>query len=141
MGKLKSNWPNIKTKLIQLFGGLVMEKDSDSGLYVMSTGKLAFWILFLTALGIWISGGGKLTNGISLKDIPPNMLTALLSLMGYNFGKKLVGAAQSIFGGNSGPQYPPLPPNINYPINPNTNGFNTNQGPEDDSVHHPHVCE
>jgi len=92
-------WDNFKHKLIQLLGSLVMEKDD--GIYTLSTGKVAFWLAFIPALYIWVSGHGILENGIATKDISENHLKVLMVLITYNFGKKMVGAMNNIWGKDS----------------------------------------
>lgn len=89
-----NRWELIKKKLVQLFGGLIMEKDED-GIYVISTGKAAWWLAFIPAIVIWVSSGGKLDAGEALKDISPNHFNILLTLAGYNFAKKAVDVAKS----------------------------------------------
>jgi len=87
---IKPSWMEVKLKLIQLLGGLFMERDEslgELGTYVVSLGKLAFWCVFVPALYIWLPGG----------EITSNHLTTLLTLLAYNFSKKAIGAAQSIF--------------------------------------------
>jgi len=88
-----NRWELIKKKLVQLLGGLIMEKNED-GLYVVSTGKVAWWLAFIPAIVIWILSGGKLDAGEALKDISPNHFNILLTLAGYNFAKKAVDAAK-----------------------------------------------
>jgi hypothetical protein len=98
----KSGWENTKQKAIQLFGGLLMEKNSD-GVWTISLGRVSFWLAFLPALVIWVSGNGALEEGVSLKDISPNHLTVLLTLAGYNFGKKVADTVKQVWGNNDGP--------------------------------------
>ena len=81
-------WALVRRKMLQLLGGLIMEKNED-GLYVISIGRVAWWMAFLPAIGIWISGGGKLDDGGALKDISPNHFNMLLVLAAYNMGKKM----------------------------------------------------
>ena len=51
----KSTWEDIKQKAIQLLGGLLMEKNKD-GMWTMSLGRVSFWLAFVPALIIWVSG-------------------------------------------------------------------------------------
>lgn len=97
MAKIK--WEAIKKKAIQLIGGLIMEKNQD-GIWTISLGRVSFWLAFAPAIFIWVSGGGILKEGVSLKDISPNHLTILLTLAGYNFGKKLTDTVKQIWGKN-----------------------------------------
>ncbi|MFA5024222.1 MAG: hypothetical protein WC523_04660 [Patescibacteria group bacterium] len=100
---MRPTWPEVKQKLIQLFGGLIMEQD-EQGLYIMSLGKVSFWILFTMACAIWIASGGKIIDGNPVRDIPPNMLTVLLTLIGYNIGKKVITATKNILGKTATPE-------------------------------------
>ena len=90
-------WNNFKLKSLQWLGGLFMEEGWD-GKYVVSSGKVGFWLVLGSALYIWLSGHGNLQDGVALKDISPNHLTALLALMAYNFGKKGLDHIESIWG-------------------------------------------
>lgn len=91
-----AKWENFKSKLIQLCGGLIMEKDESTGKYVVSLGRLAFWITFLPAIYIWIYGGGKLINGVDTRDIADNHLKILIIIMGYNFGTKITNVVKAV---------------------------------------------
>lgn len=95
------NWNLFKTKIIQLFGSLFMEKDAV-GMWHLSLGRVSFWLTFIPALYIWINGGGVLIDG-SVKDISPNHLTMLLTLTTYNFGKKVASVVNQVWGKNDGP--------------------------------------
>lgn len=90
-------WALVRRKVLQLLGGLIMEKNDD-GLYVVSIGRVAWWMAFLPAIGIWIAGGGKLDAGDAVKDISPNHFNMLVLLAGYNFGKKLTDTVKALFG-------------------------------------------
>ena len=92
-----SKWECFKHKLIQFVGGLLMEKN-DEGHYVASMGRIAFWAVLFPALHIWVSGHGMLEGGEAVKDISPNHLTVLLSLMAYNFGKKITDTVGKVMG-------------------------------------------
>lgn len=98
----KITWESFKQKAIQLFGGLLMEKDSEN-MWTISLGRVSFWLAFLPALYIWLSGQGLLNDGMSVKDISPNHLTMLLTLAGYNFGKKIADTVKNVWGKNNGP--------------------------------------
>jgi hypothetical protein len=89
-----NRWEMIKKKLVQLLGGLIMEKNED-GLYVISTGKFAWWLAFIPAIVIWVTAGGKLDAGEALKDISPNHFNILLTLAGYNMSKRLTNVAKN----------------------------------------------
>lgn len=97
-------WNAYKHKMIQFIGGLMMEKN-DEGHYVASLGRIAFWAVLIPALHIWVTGKGMLEGGTAISDISPNHLTVLLSLMGYNFGKKAIDMANSWK--NGGAEVPP----------------------------------
>jgi hypothetical protein len=87
-------WALVRRKTLQLLGGLIMEKN-DEGLYVISIGRVAWWIAFLPAVGIWIASRGTLDAGTALKDISPNHYNILLVLAGYNMGKHLTNVANN----------------------------------------------
>ena len=89
MNNLKTRWPNIKAKLIQLVGGLIMEKDLDTGLFIMSSGKVMLWAVFGAAMEIWVHKN---------TDIPSTMFNMLMVLVSYNLGKKVLPVVQAIFG-------------------------------------------
>jgi hypothetical protein len=95
-----TKWEAFKRRMIQLVGGLVMEKNKD-GEWVISIGRVAWWLAFTPAVYIWISSGGSLEAGEALKDISPNHFNILVVLAGYNFGKKVTEAAGNIFGKKS----------------------------------------
>lgn len=91
----KFTWDSFKEKVLQFFGGLIMEKKD--GKYVISIGRVAWWMAFLPAVAIWISSGGSLEAGEALKDISPNHFSILVVLAGYNFGKHATSAAEKIW--------------------------------------------
>ena len=93
-------WDAFKHKAIQLFGGLIMEKN-DEGAYVISVGRVAFWMAFLPAVGIWLSSKGQLSAGEAIKDISPNHFNMLVILAGYNLGKKAIDTVKSMWGSKS----------------------------------------
>lgn len=95
-------WAGIKEKSVRLLGGLLMEKSQDN-VWTISLGRISFWLLFIPALVIWVSGDGVLSDGVPVKDISPNHLTLLLTLAAYNFGKKLTDTANKMWGKNNGP--------------------------------------
>jgi len=75
-----------KEKLIRYFLALFFEykkKKNGKGKWVISVGRVSWWLAFSPALYIWISTMGK-------QDIAEHHLTVLLLLAGYNFGKKVV---------------------------------------------------
>jgi hypothetical protein len=98
----KTTWENVKQRAIQLFGGLLMEKNNQ-GMWTISLGRVSFWLAFIPALVIWISSQGLLNEGMATKDIAPNHLTILLTLAGYNFGKKVADTVNKVWGKNDGP--------------------------------------
>ena len=79
-----------------------MERKGDDD-YVISVGRVAWWLAFLPAVYIWVSGGGTLDAGEALKDISPNHFNILVVLAGYNYGKKVAYAATNIFSKGDGP--------------------------------------
>ena len=112
----KAKWENFKLKLIQLLGGLIMERDETTGKYVISLGRLAFWITFIPAIYIWIYGGGKLVNGVDTRDIADNHFKVLVLLMGYNLGTKITNTIKVLLGKDSSdtstPEAPPIDENL-----------------------------
>lgn len=104
--KKQKYWCVFKKKLVTLFGSLIMEKD-PKGDWVMSIGRVSWWLALMPAMYIWLRSGGLLEGGVSVRDIAPNHLTVLLTLAAYNFGKKVVDTAENIWGkkdvGSDGP--------------------------------------
>lgn len=92
----KITWESFKQKAIQLFGGLFMEKKDDK--WTISLGRVSFWLVFLPALYVWLSGRGILNDGMAVKDIAPNHLTMLLTLAAYNFSKKAIKVVSDVWG-------------------------------------------
>jgi hypothetical protein len=121
----KAKWENFKLKLIQLLGGLIMERDETTGKYVISLGRLAFWVTFIPAIYIWIYGGGKLIDGVDTRDIADNHLTVLTLLLGYNLGTKITNTIKILMGKGSSdfppPYPPPYPPEVG-PVDENLRG-------------------
>ena len=68
-------------RMKKLFRGLIMEAGSDT----LSMGRLQGWMVFIGALVLWSMS----------KEIQFYHFVTLLSLMGYNLGKKFVDAAKS----------------------------------------------
>lgn len=58
----------------------------------ISLGRVSYWLAFLPSLYIWVYLG---------KDIQPNHLMLIMTLLAYNFGKKGVDAYTSIKNGSS----------------------------------------
>ena len=97
----KTTWKALAKKALQFVGGLFMERKED-GEWVISIGRVSWWLAFSPALYIWISGGGMLEEGNPMQDITPNHLTILMTLAGYNFGKKVADTVGKVWG-NNGP--------------------------------------
>jgi hypothetical protein len=89
-------WALTRRKILQLVGGLIMEKNDD-GLYVISIGRVALWAAFLPAIGIWIYGKGGMDGGEAVRDISPNHFNMLMTLIAYNMGKKITDIAKIAF--------------------------------------------
>jgi hypothetical protein len=102
-------WKAYKYKMLQLIGSLIMEKDQETKQYVVSLGRISFWAALIPALHIWIMGKGMLADGTAVSDISPNHLTLLLSLLGYNFGKKASDTVNNIINIKNGSKAPPQP--------------------------------
>lgn len=95
----KFTWKAFCRRAIQFVGGLFMERKDD-GEWVISIGRVSWWLAFSPALYIWISSGGLLEEGNPMKDISPNHLTILMTLAGYNFGKKVADTVGKVWGGD-----------------------------------------
>lgn len=98
---------SLKDKFVKKLGPLIMERD-DVGEWAMSTGKVSWWLAFLPALYIFMasfvsSQVGEGAAEVLSKDITPNHLTILLTLAGYNFGKKVASTVTKIWGKSDGP--------------------------------------
>jgi hypothetical protein len=93
------SWDKFKKKALQLIGGLFME--NKEGEYVVSVGRVSWWVAFLPAVAIWVSSGGSLEAGEAIKDISPNYFSMLVILAGYNLSKHATGAIKDIFGKNN----------------------------------------
>lgn len=96
---VKNKWKSFKDKLVRYCGALVLEKDKKDE-WVISTGKVSWWLSFLPALYIFIdaflatksiTSAGQIVN----RDITPHHLTVLLTLATYNFGKKVADVVKS----------------------------------------------
>lgn len=103
----KFSWADIKDKMGRFFGALVMEKNKKDQ-WVISIGRVSWWLAFLPALYIFItafitSGTVDGATEIITKDITPNHLTILLTLAGYNFGKKVAETVNNVWGKGDGP--------------------------------------
>lgn len=103
----KFSWSSIKEKMSRYVGALIMEKDKKDK-WVISIGRVSWWLAFLPALYIFIaafmtSGTVEGATDIVTKDITPNHLTILLTLAGYNFGKKVAETVSNVWGKSDGP--------------------------------------
>jgi len=78
---IKEDKETLKEKLMRYFFALFFEYKK--GKWVISIGRISWWLAFSPALYIWIDSLGK-------QDITDHHLTVLLLLAGYNFGKKVV---------------------------------------------------
>lgn len=101
----KFRWADVKDKLTRFGGALIMEKNKKDE-WVISIGRVSWWMAFLPALYIFIAafvGSGGVEDVVT-KDITPNHLTILLTLAGYNFGKKVADTVKNVWGkGEDGP--------------------------------------
>lgn len=75
----------LKEKFMRYFGALLFEKKE--GKWIISIGRISWWLAFAPALYVWVDGMGK--PGVESVDITEHHLTVLLLLAGYNFGKKI----------------------------------------------------
>lgn len=101
-----SKWEKFKHKLIQLFGGLILE-DRGDGVYVVSLGRVSFWLVFIPALFIWYSAVldtksvGILQASQNLKDLPPSLMNTLTFLLSYNITKHISKTITNVWGNNT----------------------------------------
>lgn len=98
----KALWEDTKDKAMRFFAALIMERDKKDR-WTISIGRVSWWLAFLPALYIFIAAFQSTANVTEAaemvsRDITPNHLTILLTLAGYNFGKKLSETAQNIWG-------------------------------------------
>jgi hypothetical protein len=73
-----------KTTILQFFGGLIAEQKGESALWVISLGRVAFWIVFGHVM--WLFSQTD-------KAVSPEELSVFYSLLGYQgvkLGKELV---------------------------------------------------
>jgi hypothetical protein len=122
-----SMWQKVKEKTLQLFGSLIMEKDNETGHWKMSLARVAWWLVFIPALYIWITGKGIIDvgTGNAATDISPNHFNVLLMLTGYNFGKKLNSTVQkwvTTKKSNSSNPSVPIMPDSEEDLGPITDG-------------------
>lgn len=96
----REGWRYFKHKLIQLMGGLFMEKN-DEGKYVVSLGRVSFWMLLMPAIWIWL-GRGEFRDAEAMRDISPNHANVLMWVLAYNLGKKGISVASNVFSKNGG---------------------------------------
>ena len=104
---LKGVWSSSKDKAVRYLGALVFEKDK-TGEWVISIGRVSWWMTFLPALYIFIAAFQSTSNVTEAaemvpRDITPNHLTVLLTLAGYNFGKKVAEVVTKVWGKSDGP--------------------------------------
>lgn len=101
-----NKWKSFKDKLLSLFGGLILEKKDD-GKYIISLGRIAFWLSFVPALVIWWSGikystgTGIIQTNQTLLDLPPSLSNFLLTITGYNLTKHIGNTVSNVWGSNS----------------------------------------
>src|SRR5271168_3619269 len=98
-----SKWKLFKHKLLQLLGGLVLE-DRGDGVYIVSLGRVSFWLVFIPALFVWYSAinntgsVGVLMANQTLKDPPAGMLNILMFLLSYNITKHISSTVKNVWG-------------------------------------------
>lgn len=69
------------------WGAVIIEKD-DEGTPKLSIGRVMGWILFGILVYMWIG----------MVPVPETIVTVFLTVMAYNFGKKLSGPLSGIMG-------------------------------------------
>lgn len=94
-------WDNFKDRAVRFSGALIMEKNNKDQ-WVISIGRISWWLAFTPALYIWLDNNGTADPEL-MKDITPNHLTILLTLAGYNFGKKVMDGVNKVWGKGDGP--------------------------------------
>lgn len=103
----KKLWASAKDKAMRFCAALIMEKDKKDR-WTISIGRVSWWLAFLPALYIFIAAFAateNVTDAAELvsRDITPNHLTVLLTLAGYNFGKKIADTVNNVWGKGDGP--------------------------------------
>jgi len=88
-----------KEKFMRYFGALLFEKKDKK--WVISIGRISWWLAFSPALVVWIDNVGKPVA--DQMDITAHHLTVLLLLAGYNFGKKVTEAIAKKSAASDGP--------------------------------------
>lgn len=85
METLKKMMTATKGKLLQLFGGLIMEQKDEDGdgkyLWVVSLGRIAFWTVFIHVMYVFNTEGKVL----SAEEL--SVFYALLGYQGVKLGK------------------------------------------------------
>jgi len=94
-------WESMKDRAVRFAGALIMERNNKDQ-WVISIGRISWWMAFGPALYIWLVNNG-VTDPELIKDITPNHLTILLTLAGYNFGKKVMDGVAKVWGKDEGP--------------------------------------
>lgn len=98
-------WDACKDKCLRFFGALFMEWNGDE--WVVSIGRVSWWLAFAPALYIFIAAFAATTSvteasQLVARDITPNHLTILLTLAAYNFGKKVADTVTAVWGPKGG---------------------------------------
>lgn len=68
-------------KKLGFLSNLILE--FKHGKWVLSVGRVSWWLAFIPALKIWVESGG-------VQDISPHHSTILMILAAYNVGKHAV---------------------------------------------------
>lgn len=98
----KKFWKDFQEGLMHYVGALVFEKDKYNS-WTISIGRVSWWLAFTPALYIFIAAFAAtkdITDAAEMvsRDITPNHLTILLTLAGYNFGKKIAETVNNVWG-------------------------------------------
>ena len=102
-------WLFMFNKFFNFFAPLLMERDAD-GVTKLSTGRVAFWILFVLAVTKWYHN----------VNLPTGMIESLYALLGYNVLKvpvqSVVSVKSQVYGNNLNGSLPQPPVVTDQPI-------------------------
>lgn len=98
----KKFWKDLQEKAMRFAGALLCERDKNDR-WTVSIGRVSWWLAFTPALYIFIAAfvaTKDVTDATEMvsRDITPNHLTILLTLAGYNFGKKVAETVNKVWG-------------------------------------------
>lgn len=88
-------------KIVRAPKPLFFETNGKEGVWHLSLGRLAFWIVFIAALYMWL---------VKEAPLPNNMYEFLVLIVGYNFSKKLTGPVGELLKSKAKQMMPVAPP-------------------------------